>query len=354
MAIAGQRCDYIIVGFGLAGCALTVSLLDQGKSVAVVEDPLLPSSSRVAAGLYNPVTGRKMVKTWKADLLFPALRSFYQELETRTGQSFLVERPIYRPFIGLDEQNDWWGKSAGDAFKAFIDTVHTKTQLGWTKDPFGGVVLSQCGYLDIPKYLDTMRSYLQSKVLWIPEKFHYEEAFEDEGGVSYRNIRAGKIVFCEGTGVEGNPWFRWVPFSPVKGEILDIEMAVSSDWIVNRGVFILRTGDNLFRVGSTYDNHDLSWEISGKGKENICERLDTLVSVNYEVVGQHAGVRPASRDRRPVIGKHPEKETFAVFNGLGTKGVSLSPFYAKQLAGYLEGKNDLDKEVNVSRYFSLY
>ena len=41
-------------------------------------------------------------------------------------------------------------------------------------------------------------------------------------------------------------------------------------------------------------------------------------------------------------------------NGLGTKGVTLAPFFANQMVNNLKNCSNIDKEVNISRYYSLY
>ena len=58
--------DYLIVGMGLAGSALAYFLSKNGKKIALIDNNIDQTSSKIAAGLYNPITGRKMVKTWMA------------------------------------------------------------------------------------------------------------------------------------------------------------------------------------------------------------------------------------------------------------------------------------------------
>ncbi len=346
--------DYLIIGQGLAGTALAYQLHQKGASICIFNHPEGHCSSRVAAGLYNPVTGRKMVKTWKADDLFPFLIDFYKELEHRTGLEFLHTKAIYRPFISIEEQNEWMGKSASEEFRLFIREIRSKSVLSWGNDPLGGIVLKNSGYLDIVTYLDAMRKWFQSVLDYRETIFNPDRLELIPGGIRYEGVKAKKVIFCDGTTAGNNRFFSWLPFRPVKGEILEIEMEVSSDQIFNRGIFIMPIGENRYRVGSTYDNNDLSWEPTRAGREKIEEQLSKLVKVPYSVLDHYAGVRPATADRRPIIGEHPEHETICIFNGLGTKGVSLSPYYAGQLTNHLEGSSELEKEVNINRYFSLY
>ena len=87
-----MKVDYLIVGQGLAGTTLAFHLLKSNKKIFILDDCDSTSSSRVAAGLFNPITGKRNVKTWKADILFPYMKNFYRELEDFLGIKFLSAR----------------------------------------------------------------------------------------------------------------------------------------------------------------------------------------------------------------------------------------------------------------------
>src|SRR6478609_6743743 len=105
------KVDYLIIGQGLAGSCLALQLLKRGKCVFVFDEPEKNRASLIAAGLFNPVTGKLMTKTWKADKLFDYLHSFYPEAEEFLKSKFYYPFPLYRPFISIEEQNEWMGKS---------------------------------------------------------------------------------------------------------------------------------------------------------------------------------------------------------------------------------------------------
>ncbi len=84
------------------------------------------------------------------------------------------------------------------------------------------------------------------------------------------------------------------------------------------------------------------------------EKLAQLINCNYTILDQQAGVRPSSSDRRPIIGLHPEYNNLFIFNGLGTKGVMLAPYFAKKFVNFYLQKETLPPEVNVGRFYSLY
>jgi glycine/D-amino acid oxidase-like deaminating enzyme len=170
----------------------------------------------------------------------------------------------------------------------------------------------------------------------------------------YDGMQASRIIFCEGPWLSRNHYFNWLPMRPVKGELIEIELQQSLDFIVNRGVFVLPVGGRTCKVGATFDNYNLDWSVTEEAKEKLLTRVKNLLKIPFKVTGQTAGIRPASEDRRPFIGIHPEFEPLAIFNGLGTKGVSLAPYLIHRFFEYLEKGEPLVPEVSISRYFSLY
>ncbi len=349
-----KACEYLLIGQGLAGSSLAMHLLDRGASVLMLDDQRPESSSRVAAGLFNPVTGRNMVKTWMADSLFPYLKTFYCRMEGLTGASFLHQKPIYRPFVSIEEQNEWMGKSADSDFQPYLDSVRKENFMEGVHDPYGGILLKESGYLDIPVYLEAMAQMFREQGILYKETLENASVELSEDSVTMAGITAKKIIFCDGTSAVSNTFFDWLPFRPVKGEIIEVAMDARFPAIVNRGVFVVTLEEGVFRVGSTYNNRELDWEPSEEGQSYLINRLSQLVEATPRIIRHYAGIRPATADRRPIIGLHPEYETIGLFNGLGTKGVSLAPWFGKHLAAYLTDGNALLEDVNISRYFSLY
>lgn len=347
--------DFIIVGQGIAGTVLTDHLLSAGFKVLVIDDSALSNSSRVAGGLYNPITGRKMVKTWRADDLFGYLEHYYTKLEKKLGTIFLNDKAIYRPFFSFEELNEWMGKSIEKEYSTYIKEVYGNSEYGdHVNDSFGGLLLKRSGYLDTVELLDSYRKQLELLGSLKEEVFDFEELILTPDGVSYKGNSAKKIFFSDGQLLRNNSFFNWLPLKPVKGELLYIRVKEPIDVIYNRGVFVIPIGNGICKVGSTYDHNNLNSVTTAEAKLELTKRLKDLVKFKFEVVDQKAGVRPATKDRKPFIGIHPEHNQIGIFNGFGTKGVSLVPYFANQFVNMLVNGNELDSEVDIRRYFSLY
>ena len=170
-----MKFDYLIIGQGLAGSALAYQLLQKKKQLAIIDNPQKSASSRVAAGLVNPITGPKMVKTWKAEKLFATLKSFYPAIEQTTYSSFFSRRIIYRPFVSAAAINDWDARSSLPGYAQYIHQMCPKdTHAKYVSDEYGGIEVK--GYLlNVPLYLQAMRKHLATHALVKDEVFLEEK-----------------------------------------------------------------------------------------------------------------------------------------------------------------------------------
>jgi glycine/D-amino acid oxidase-like deaminating enzyme len=339
--------DYIVVGQGIAGTVVAHTLIQQyAKKVLVIGSTQKKCSSLVAGGIFNPLTGKKLVKTWKAHELFPKMLQFYANLEETLQEKFLHITPIYRPFRSIQEQNDWLAKSSLADFKPYLaETTNDQHYQADIYNDLGGLETIQAGWIDLPKLLEVYRCFIREKGFYLEEDFDYD-ALQITEKVTYRQQEADKIIFCEGMGVVENPYFQGLPLSPVKGETLDIYVPEAHfSGIVNQGVSIVPLGNHLYRVASTYSWSPLDWENTETARQELAEKARNLLKKDFEIVGQKAGVRPATKHRRPIVGRHPNYSCMAIFNGLGSKGVSLAPYWANHLIEHLEYGAPLDKEL---------
>lgn len=348
--IWAMEIDFLIIGQGLAGTALAYLLLKEGKRVLLYDQPEHNKSSRIAAGLYNPVTGRKMVKTWMGEVIFPKIEPFYREMEAITGKKFLNSQKIYRPFLSVEEQNEWMGHSSEVQIQPFIDKLYTESRFEKLRDPYGGVSLKQSGWLNVGELLDGMADFFGESLR--EEEFLEEQLGWNAGFWNYGTIRSEFLIYCNGLGAMKSKFFSFLPFAPVKGEILEVKQDFDPQCIVNRGVFRVPLENGNFRVGSTYTWHDLDEGPTDRARNELLEKLHELIRVPVTEVLEHkSGIRPATKDRKPFLGKHPEYENVYIFNGFGAKGVSLIPYFSYMMRDYLLDSKPIHKEVDITRYF---
>ena len=331
--------DVIVVGQGLAGTALAWQLLRRGRSVLVVDREPPVTSSRIAAGLVTPITGKRLAVSWKWDELLPVATAFYRDIEARLGVAFFHARPCVRLFAYEIELKQY-AKSAA-AFAGLACDPDPPIHPDWFHTPRGGFQMPTAARLDTATYLNASRGHFA-------ERGYYRRATVDPANdivvstdgvrVPRLDVSASKLVFCQGFDGAANPYFPDVTFNAAKGEILTLRIpGLAETRVVNRGVWLAPDGGDRWRAGATYSWDPLDCEPTTAGREDILTRLRTFLRLPVEVVGHAAAVRPIIDDRHPVIRWSAEFPRLGFFNGLGSKGSLLAPTFAATCADQCEG-----------------
>jgi glycine/D-amino acid oxidase-like deaminating enzyme len=342
--------DYLIVGCGLAGISFAEQALQHNKTILVLDNDS-QSSSKIAGGLYNPVILKRFSEVWEAQSQLVTMNAFYAQLKPRIEQQFDYKMPILRKFFSVEEQNNWFAASDKPNLSPFLSTeLHFKEYKGISA-PFGYGEVLHSGYVDTASLLSAYRDYLTNNSWFRHETFDYSKVVVEGDFVQYKEIQAKHIIFAEGFGLHANPYFNHLPLDGTKGELFIIKAPdLDLDVIVNTSVFILPLGNDLFKVGATYNWKDKTDLPTEEGKTELVERIQEIIGCDFEIVQHFAGVRPTVRDRRPLVGTHPELHRIHVLNGLGTRGVMLGPAMAKALYNAIENQIPLVKEIDIQRF----
>lgn len=346
--------DYIIVGSGLAGIAFAETLLQNQKSFVVFENQS-QNSSRIAGGLYNPVILKRFSQVWDANRQIDMANRFYAQIEDKLQIQVDFKLPIYRKFFSIKEQNNWFAASDKPTLAPFLSThiIHKKYQA--IDAPFGFGEVLHTGYLDTEVFLEAYHSYLKSLNVFQSFAFEYDKIQFEDNTVVYEKYQAKHIVFAEGFGMHANPYFKNLPLDGTKGELFLINAPdLDLDVIINTSIFILPLGNNLFKVGATYNWEDKTDLPTEDGKKELVERIQEILNCDFEIVAHLAGVRPTVKDRRPLLGTHPAHKSLHILNGLGTRGVMLAPAMALDLFDYIENGKPLNKSVDIQRYITSF
>jgi len=346
--------DIIIVGQGIAGSVLALNLTNAGYNICVINQPCLSLSSKVAAGIWNPIVFKRLTKSWLADDLVPELISFYSFWEKEFQTKLIHHRHIIKPFSEEQEKN-FWLKKANDSFtkNQFLDPVtYENLQIDDNHCITSYSKVLQAGNLDVLNFIENTKTYLSNHQHYINEEFDFSQCHISSQEINYQSICAKTIIFCEGYLISKNPYFNWIPMKPAKGETLTIQsenLKLEKD-IFNKGFFIMPLGNNLYKVGATYEWQELNDLATEKGRLELTQKLETIIHTPYQIISHDAGVRPSVIDRRPVIGSHPHHHNVMVFNGLGTKAVMIAPYFAKKLINTIKNQTPTDSETDPSRF----
>ena len=342
--------DYIIVGCGLAGIAFCEQLKKHHKTFVVFDDRSQLSSS-VAGGLYNPVVLKRFTSVWKGkeqlELALPMYSNIEKELDIKLDHKI----PVYRRFASIEEQNNWYAASDKAGLTRWLSPKIINNDNPNINAEFGFGEVLETGRIDSPFFIESYKKHLKEKDQFIAEEFFYNELVLDDSLVSYKNIKAQNIVFAEGFGVKQNPYFNHLPLKEAKGELVIIEAPdLKIDYVLKSSVFLIPIYDDKYIVGATYNWKDKTNSVTQEAKEELLNKLKPVLKCNYKVVDQVAGIRPTVIDRRPLVGVHKEHDKMFVLNGLGTRGVMIAPYIAKQLYNLIQDRVPLDEEIDITRF----
>lgn len=342
--------DYLIIGSGLAGISFSEMALQNGKSILVLDNNS-QNSSKIAGGLYNPVILKRFSEVGQAKEHLFIMNEFFAILERKLDVKIDIKTPILRRFYSVEEQNNWFAASDKPNLSAFLSTnLITKKYTG-IDSPFGYGEVLQTGYVDTALLLKHYKDYLIKNQFFLEESFDYTLLKEEENGIRYKDIQARHIIFAEGFGMHANPYFKGLPLDGTKGELLIIKAPLLDlDVIVNSSVFILPLGDNLFKIGATYNWEDKTDIPTEEGKTELIEKIKEVIHCDFEIISHLAGVRPTVKDRRPLVGTYSNHNSIHILNGLGTRGVMLGPAMAKALFENIEFKKPLEREIDIRRF----
>jgi glycine oxidase len=345
-----NKFDALVVGYGLAGACLTEILLEKGFRVIVIDDGFA-QASRVGAGIVNPFIFRHMTLSWRVQELLPAALSFYRKLEHHLQLKFVHPFPILRLF-GQGESQRWKEKGfdPGEGCRVLSDE---NSKFPYLLADHGMGLVEQSFRVDTGLLIFHLRQRHQKRAVFVQEEFDVQQVVIESKGLLYKNMTAERIIFCEGFKAVRNPFFGFIPFRPVKGELLTLKVpGMQEDTIVNKEVFLLPLGNEFFRLGSTYDWDDLTELPTEDAARHLLSGFRKITMLPFEIVGHEAGIRPAVADRRAVAGSHPEHDRIFILNGLGARGALIAPWLVSYLAGRIGGEQIPDMEVDPGRFLN--
>ncbi|MEC4748148.1 FAD-binding oxidoreductase [Methylomicrobium sp. Wu6] len=340
--------DFLIVGFGLAGGLLAWELIRRGCRVIVADDGKI-SASQVAAGLINPVTGQRFVKTAEIDHLLPAARAYYADLAKVFTRPFYIEKPMQRQLRSEKEVMQCRKRLEADDYRGYLGGIVAPSD---RDDLVGYLEQKQTGYLLTQPLLVCLADYFRASSAYRQAQFDYRD-LQFDPVLQWQEFCPRRIIFCEGFRASDNPWFAWLPMRPAKGEILTLEHALPiPDRLFNDGRWLLPVGSGRVRLGATFDRDRIDSRTTEQAKTELIAAGERLFPglKDARLIAHAAGVRPCTEDRQPLIGKHPQLAQLNIFNGFGAKGSLMIPWYCRRFADYLLKGDTLPLSCDIKRY----
>lgn len=359
--------DYIIIGQGLAGSVLAHELMQYTENILVIDDHFKTSASSMAAGLINPVTGMRIVKTADVEVLLPIARSFYRSLEIKLNIQLLHETPMIRILQNTDEYAKLLKRKKQFEYQPWLGDFHTANTQASIIDQFGSFDQLQTGWLDVHKLLIKTRELLshhhcqysvQASDIRVIQQ-NNQPLISILNNNSQSQFLSKHLIFCRGYKDQDNPWFDWLPFAPAKGEILTLRSNKTLPTsLLNFSQWVIPIDNKTIKTGASWDRENINLDITTNARDNLMHNIQKLYKIpnlEFEVLEQQAGIRPCTRQRTPFVGQHPQTPQISIFNGFGSKGSLLIPHYAKQFARQLSTADSQDDSIlqaaNINRYW---
>lgn len=343
-----MQTEYLIIGQGICGTLLSYLLAKEGKEVMVLDQPRPNSSSRVASGVINPVTGKRVVKTWMIDELLPVATALYHKMEEELHCSILNECMITEIFARREEDETFRQRAEE------YDNLRIKdgAEMGeYFHFHYGVGEISPAYLVDIGNMMDQWREVLKSRNRLIEDELLYTDLQIGDKDILYKSLKAEKVIFCEGAAGGSNPYFSLLPFSRNKGEAIIASIpGLPRNCIYKQGIKIVPWKEDLFWVGSSFEWSFDDVEPTEVFRQRVESHLQYWLKLPYKIIEQVAAERPTTVEYKPFVGMHPKFSNIGILNGMGTKGCSLAPYFAGQLARHLVYGEDIMPEVNVHRY----
>lgn len=343
--------DFLIIGQGICGTFLSYYLQKEGKSVIVMDDANPDSPSRIAAGMINPVTGRRLVTVWMVNEILPYAWKAYTELGNELSVTAISQKNIIDFFPNPFMRESFLQKmETGDHYvHAYPEQNHFNAFFNYD---FGCGEIRPVYTAHLESILPAWRAILDKAGFLRRERFELDQLQVSADKVVYKDITATKIIFCDGAAGFENPYFKQLPFAPNKGEALIAEIPGLPDHnVYKKSMTIVPLAQkDIFWIGASYiwdfGNADPTREFR-ESTENV---LKSWLKIPFKIVDHRSGLRPATLERRPFVGLHPLHPSVGILNGMGTKGCSLAPFFAKQLTDYLLYDLPIAKDADVRRF----
>jgi glycine/D-amino acid oxidase-like deaminating enzyme len=329
----------LVIGHGLAGAILAQSLLMNGIMVQCMDAGVKYAASSVAAGLINPFIGPKLNKPEEYDECIEANLAFFQKWEIEVGEKLFHSENLLRVFTSEKQVSKWKGLSEYSA--------EALSFLGEEKlDNCGisgkwGAGRTQAYRLHIQRFIALSKERLISMNCW-----------RNESEIDIKDKSVSAIIFAEGFNVIENPFFSWLPFAPAQGEILELRgPAFPSS---SNGTWIIPGTGRNYLAGSTWKHSDLKSGPTLAGKKEIYRKLNYVPIEMFNEINHFSGIRSGTKDRNPILGKHPEHKNLFIFNGFGSRGSTTIVLNANRLINLLVRERELPLKVSLKRFTEYY
>lgn len=349
----------LVVGGGLAGVLSALELSSKLCSVTLCISSQ-PSAATVAAGLSNPITGKRFHFNSLFNEYFAVSKKMFSSLDA------FSQLPILRVLSSAQESAKWKSRTEfhyaeqtansnqihqhfpelRDNILATIDNCKSEFGTFWIKN--SGRVRADIALANAMNLLE-----LQTNVELLNENVDYSDV-EMHPFPLWKGRKFDAILFTEGWLIQDNPFAKHITLMPAKGEILTVNIPALNPPLVPviyKGRYLVHDENTTYRFGATYMWNEINCVPTESAVELLSSELRELINVPFTVFDHKANVRPIVQDLKPIVGQHPKYPSLYFLNGVGSKGILYTPLLAKKIAEFIiNGVNTIPPEFDIQRY----
>jgi glycine oxidase len=329
-----MRAEILIAGQGVAGTLLGWELEQAGVPFLIRDPGHETAATAASAGIINPVTGRRLVKTWRFDELHPMAAAMWRELGGALGERLWREMRVRREFADEEEREAWKRKAATAELS-----------------PYAGAPFDDGFWIVGAARVDLAAALAAARRRWRMQGRLREDGVPDLAAAAERHRM---VIDCTGAAGASHAAFDFVPWEFSKGDALEIGVeGLDPDVILNRRLWVAPAGEGGALAGATNEPGITDPRPDPAARERLIAGTRAILGAREFTVRVHrSGVRVTLPDRRPVAGPHPTIPKLGICGGLGARGALWAPWLARQWRDHLVAGRPFDPKVSVARFLA--
>ncbi len=305
----------LIVGAGITGTLLAWRLLKKNIDFELWANPQIPSASQTAAGLINPITGKRLAKLENYDLLLHCALNCYHEIENFFHVPLVYPHKIYRFIDNPDLFKHYQLKQNHPEYLHFMN-LKTHFSIDTLKIQANCLQIEPAYRVNLVFLLELIHEYLKKSNRFFHK--HFNEKIPCN--------KFDKIFLCRGYQEAYFGLFPGLKWENALGEIIIFHApALNLGEIVQfQKLTLIPLGYDYYWLGATYLREtDFSNYYPTKELEDF---LSQFLKVPYRIIQKSIGIRPILKERKPLFLQSAHYSNVFMVNGMGSKGTLLAPY----------------------------
>jgi glycine/D-amino acid oxidase-like deaminating enzyme len=340
--------DVIIAGGGIAGACAAVYLSRVSRVLLLEAHTPASGASGVAAGMVNPLMGRRSRPVWR----MPEALDAFHELLNLTGVTGLyTRRNVLRPVMEA-EQVRWFQEAAAGfpehAQWLSAEAVHERYPD--IRAPSGAILITSGGALTAPAFVQLLLQAAARSGAEIRTDTGVNGWGESQEGAwvevqmagTVERLHARRVVLALGSDWSDFPELTRLNLHHVKGQVVRTTRPSGIAWnalphLAGKGYIVIEE-DSLV-IGSSFEHTFKDVRPSRKRSYQLIGAAAYMLrnELSVDILEETAGIRvEVPGTRLPMVGPLPGREHVWLFTGFGSKGLLLGPVLARDLSTYFK------------------